>query len=185
MTSVILHDVIPQRKLTAANGDCKSVMRKRVLLLYHRVNPKNDRILQLSTIRFHPQRVRRCRQAAREIDAPSADSTCCVRNFHRTRGGRNTRSWAFHGTRKVQQGTVKGCARGKGMQDNHMRCMHPCGPKRTRWNKALPPILVVKSSVKSTPPNTEKWLRKRYDENDDNNMSNETKRETNYSMNNK
>ena len=41
------------------------------------------------------------------------------------------------------------------------------------------------TSVKSIPPNTEKWLRKRYDENDDNNMSNETKRETNYSMNNK
>ena len=40
-------------------------------------------------------------------------------------------------------------------------------------------------SVKSILPNTEKWLRKRYDENDDNNMSNETKRETNYSMNNK
>ena len=39
--------------------------------------------------------------------------------------------------------------------------------------------------VKSIPPNTEKWLRKRLDENDDNNMSNETKRETNYSMNNK
>ena len=41
------------------------------------------------------------------------------------------------------------------------------------------------SYVKSIPPNAEKWLRKRYDENDDNNMSNETKRETNYSMNNK
>ena len=39
--------------------------------------------------------------------------------------------------------------------------------------------------VKNIPPNTEKWLRKRYDKNDDNNMSNETKRETNYSMNNK
>ena len=38
--------------------------------------------------------------------------------------------------------------------------------------------------VKSIPPNTEKWLRKRYAENDDNNMSKETKRETNYSMNN-
>ena len=40
-------------------------------------------------------------------------------------------------------------------------------------------------AVKSIPPNTEKWLRKRYDQNDNNNMSNETKRETNYSMNNK
>ena len=39
--------------------------------------------------------------------------------------------------------------------------------------------------VKSIPPNTKKWLRKRYDENDDNNMSNETKRETDDSMNNK
>ena len=39
--------------------------------------------------------------------------------------------------------------------------------------------------VKSIPPNTEKWLRKRYDENYNNDMSNETKRETNYSMNNK
>ena len=42
-----------------------------------------------------------------------------------------------------------------------------------------------KNCVKSVPPNTEKWLRKRHDENDDNNMSNETKGETNYSMNNK
>ena len=42
-----------------------------------------------------------------------------------------------------------------------------------------------RGGVKSLPPNTEKWLRKRYDENDDNNMSNETKRETNCSMNNK
>ena len=39
--------------------------------------------------------------------------------------------------------------------------------------------------VKSIPPYQKKWLRKRYDENDDHNMSNETKRETNYSMNNK
>ena len=30
-----------------------------------------------------------------------------------------------------------------------------------------------------TLPNTENWLRKFYNENDDNNMSNETKRETN------
>ena len=46
-------------------------------------------------------------------------------------------------------------------------------------------LLSPTEGVKSIPPNTEKWLRKRYDENDDNNMSNETKRETNYSMNNK
>ena len=43
----------------------------------------------------------------------------------------------------------------------------------------------VKEFAKSIPPNTEKCLRKLYVENDDNNMSNETKRETNYSMNNK
>ena len=36
--------------------------------------------------------------------------------------------------------------------------------------------------VKSIPPTTEKWLRKRCDENGYNNMSTETKRETNYSM---
>ena len=46
-------------------------------------------------------------------------------------------------------------------------------------------LLSPTGGVKSFPPNTEKWLRKRYDENDYNNMSNETKRETNYSMNNK
>ena len=46
-------------------------------------------------------------------------------------------------------------------------------------------LLSPTGGVKSIHPNTEKWLRKRYDENDDNNMSNETKRETNYSMNNK
>ena len=38
--------------------------------------------------------------------------------------------------------------------------------------------------VKSIPPNTEKWLRKRYDENYNNDTSHATKRETNYSMNN-
>ena len=43
----------------------------------------------------------------------------------------------------------------------------------------------VSSPIKSIPPNTEKWLRKRYEENYNNDMSNETKRETNYSMNNK
>ena len=39
--------------------------------------------------------------------------------------------------------------------------------------------------VKSIPPNTENSLQYGYDENENNNMSNETKRETNYSMNNK
>ena len=35
--------------------------------------------------------------------------------------------------------------------------------------------------VKSIPPNTENSMQYGYDENDNNNMSNETKRETNYS----
>ena len=35
--------------------------------------------------------------------------------------------------------------------------------------------------LKSIPPNTENCMQDGYDENDDNNMSNETKRETNYS----
>ena len=39
--------------------------------------------------------------------------------------------------------------------------------------------------VKNIPPNTENSMQYGYDENDNNNMSNETKRETNYSMNNK
>ena len=39
------------------------------------------------------------------------------------------------------------------------------------------------SSVKSIPPNTEKWLRKLYDKNYNNDTSNEDKHETNYSMN--
>ena len=38
--------------------------------------------------------------------------------------------------------------------------------------------------VKSIPPNTENSMQYGYDENDSNNMSNETKRETNYSINN-
>ena len=42
-------------------------------------------------------------------------------------------------------------------------------------------LLSSTEGVKRIPPNTENWLRKRVDENDDNNMSNETKRETNYS----
>ena len=46
-------------------------------------------------------------------------------------------------------------------------------------------LLSPTRGVKSISPNTENWLRERYDANDDNNMSNETKRETNYSMNNK
>ena len=49
----------------------------------------------------------------------------------------------------------------------------------------MKPYMLTAQHVKSVPPNTEKWLRKRYDENDDINMNNETKRETNYSMNNK
>ena len=39
--------------------------------------------------------------------------------------------------------------------------------------------------VKSIPPNTENSLQHGYDENDNNNMSNETKCETNYKINNK
>ena len=38
--------------------------------------------------------------------------------------------------------------------------------------------------VKSIPPETENSMKYGYDENDNNNMSNETKRETNYSINN-
>ena len=45
-------------------------------------------------------------------------------------------------------------------------------------------LLSPTGGVKSIPPNTEKWLRKRYDENYNNDTSNETKRETNYNMNN-
>ena len=40
------------------------------------------------------------------------------------------------------------------------------------------------SGVTSIPPNTENWLRKRYDENYNNDTSNVTKPETNHSMNN-
>ena len=40
-------------------------------------------------------------------------------------------------------------------------------------------------NVKSIPSNNENSMQYGYDENDNNNMSNETKRETNYSMNNK
>ena len=39
--------------------------------------------------------------------------------------------------------------------------------------------------VKSIPPNTENSMQYGYDENDNNNMSSETKCETNYSINNK
>ena len=44
---------------------------------------------------------------------------------------------------------------------------------------------VTAKSVKSKPPNTEKWLRKLYDKNYNNDKSNETKHETIYSINNK
>ena len=40
---------------------------------------------------------------------------------------------------------------------------------------------VAREAVKSLPPNTENSMQYGYDENDNNNMSNETKRETNYS----
>ena len=38
---------------------------------------------------------------------------------------RNTRSWAFHGSLEVQQGTVKGCARKKGAESKPhvMQCV--------------------------------------------------------------
>ena len=43
---------------------------------------------------------------------------------------------------------------------------------------------VTDGGVQSLPPNTENSMQYGYDENDDNNMSNETERETNYSINN-
>ena len=46
-------------------------------------------------------------------------------------------------------------------------------------------LLSPTEGVKSIPLNTENSLQYGYDENDNNNMSNETKRETNYSINNK
>ena len=46
-------------------------------------------------------------------------------------------------------------------------------------------LLSPTGGVKSIPPNTAKWLRKRYDENYNNDTSHETKLETDYSMNNK
>ena len=42
-------------------------------------------------------------------------------------------------------------------------------------------LLSPTGGVKSIPPNTENSMQYGYDENDNNNMSNETKRETNYS----
>ena len=48
----------------------------------------------------------------------------------------------------------------------------------------LRPCVWQSIPVKSIPPNTEKWLRKLYDKNYNNDTSNEDKRETNYSMNN-
>ena len=42
---------------------------------------------------------------------------------------------------------------------------------------------VTDGCVKSIPPNTENSMQYGYDENDINNMSNDTKRETNYSIN--
>ena len=46
-------------------------------------------------------------------------------------------------------------------------------------------LLSPTGGVKSIPPNTENSLQYGYDENDNNNMSDETKCETNYSINNK
>ena len=51
--------------------------------------------------------------------------------------------------------------------------------------EGLPLFVGALQSVKSIPPKTENSMQYGYDENDNNNMSNETKRETNYSMNNK
>ena len=45
-------------------------------------------------------------------------------------------------------------------------------------------LLSPTGGVKSILPNTENSMQYGYDENDNNNMSNETKRETNYSINN-
>ena len=55
------------------------------------------------------------------------------------------RIWAFHGTRKVQQGTVEGFALEKGLKNNHMRC-NACVPNKENpvRNKALSPILVLR-----------------------------------------
>ena len=52
--------------------------------------------------------------------------------------------------------------------------------------EGISPLFTVTDGVcKELPPNTENSMQYGYEENDNNNMSNETKRETNYSMNNK
>ena len=64
-----------------------------------------------------------------------------------------------------------------GQLQNHVRIANFSGENR---KTTIPSIF-----VKSIPPNTENSMQYGYDENDNNNMSNETKCETNYSMNNK
>ena len=89
--------------------------------------------MQVSPSQFHPQTFQRCRLSAREMVAPSWLPHVACKMFIRARGGRNTQSWAFHGTRKVQPGTVKGWAREKGWKITWSDAMHACEPMRTRW----------------------------------------------------
>ena len=80
---------VPQSTHTTGNGARWSVMRNREHLPCYRVNQELfDKKTRFSPSQFRPQRVRRCRQSAREISAPSWGSTCCVWNFHQS-----TRRW--------------------------------------------------------------------------------------------
>ena len=52
------------------------------------IKSKMTRECDLGQVKFHPQRVRKCRYPVRGIATPTEDPTCCVRNIFKTRHGR-------------------------------------------------------------------------------------------------
>ena len=91
------------------------------------IKSKMTRECDLSQVNFIDKRVRRRRQSARELTVSYRGfHMLCAKNFTRTRSGRNTRSWAFHGSLKVQQGLCKGAAHG----NRELRAKHTCDAMR-------------------------------------------------------
>ena len=71
------------------------------------------------------------------------------------------------------------------LHPSHVLCTQTCRHAEWTLTRCQPKRIGLDAldcdSVKSIPPNTENSMQYGYDKNDNNNMSNETKRETNYS----
>ena len=84
------------RLLKEGNGACLSVLRKRELLLRHRVNlEQNDRKSRFSPSRFLQKGFEDTANLHVKQQLYQGIPRAVCETFIRTRGGKNTRSWAF------------------------------------------------------------------------------------------